>query len=336
MKKLLLISLLLLQSLSFNSQTQVWTKDDRNTLYQEFLSNISSKYKDVSIEQKESIALCAMTTTTEKYSKQDFSSKIEIELKRIYEAQIGVCAKNIGVELTTNNNNSQNNPPAPVITPKEDVQEWTKQDKEQLSKDIGEYASKYPNLNENQKEKLELCYINEMTSKYSKKQYTELISLELKQIKENITVRCASNLNIDLTNKPVVTTTIPTYSKEMLFGTWKFDNNSTIVFNENSTFLKTYNEKIYSDRVGAYIQGESTSGDWFIDSKGIITMNEKWVGIEVRLIGKERLYNYSATGKFKIEEYTKDFLKINLIEGQQCCNKYGEIGKSTFQANRVK
>lgn len=334
MKNLLLTSLLLLQTLTTISQTQVWTKDDRNTLYQEFLSNISSKYRDVSIEQKESIALCAMTTTTEKYTKQDFSSKIEIELKRIYEAQIGVCAKNIGVELTSNTN--QNNTPAPVETNKEEVLEWTKQDKEQLSKDISDYASKYPHLNENQREKLELCYINEMTSKFTKKKYTELISIELKQIKENIIIRCASNLNIDLTNKPVVSNSTPSYSKEMLFGTWKFDNNATIVFNENSTFLKTYNEKIYSDRVGAYIQGESTSGDWFIDSKGIITMNEKWVGIEVRTIGKSRLYNYSASGKFKIEEYTKDFLKINLIEGQQCCNKYGEIGRSTFQANRVK
>jgi len=89
--------LTLLYNFSF-SQNQAYTKEDRNSIYNEYLS-LLSEYKNVTNEQKESIALCCLEEVTKKYSKDDLKTKIDIEIKRIQQAIITQCAKNIGVDL---------------------------------------------------------------------------------------------------------------------------------------------------------------------------------------------------------------------------------------------
>jgi hypothetical protein len=99
MKKLsLLITCLLV--IKIKSQTSNWTKDDRNNLYSDCMS-YSTKYKNLSGEQKESICLCYLEETTKKYIKTDFESEIDIEIKRIKDAMLTQCAKNLGLELNT-------------------------------------------------------------------------------------------------------------------------------------------------------------------------------------------------------------------------------------------
>jgi hypothetical protein len=86
--------------IKIKSQTTNWTKDDRNNIYSDCMS-YSTKYKNLSSEQKESICLCYLEETTKKYIKTDFESKIDIEIKRIKDATLIQCAKNIGLELNT-------------------------------------------------------------------------------------------------------------------------------------------------------------------------------------------------------------------------------------------
>jgi hypothetical protein len=86
--------------IKIKSQTSNWTKDDRNNLYSDCMS-YSTKYKNLSGEQKESICLCYLEETTKKYIKTDFESKIDIEIKRIKDAMLTQCAKNLGLELNT-------------------------------------------------------------------------------------------------------------------------------------------------------------------------------------------------------------------------------------------
>ena len=94
------ITILILCSviIKLNGQTSNWTKDDRNNLYSDCMS-YATKYKSISGEQKESICLCYLEETTKKYIKTDFEAKIDIEIKRIKEAQLTQCSKNIGVDL---------------------------------------------------------------------------------------------------------------------------------------------------------------------------------------------------------------------------------------------
>lgn len=80
------------------AQNLDWTKEDRNSVFEEGM-NATTKYKTLTKDQRESIALCFLEEITKKYNKKDFQSKIEIELKRIYQSTVLQCSKNIGVNL---------------------------------------------------------------------------------------------------------------------------------------------------------------------------------------------------------------------------------------------
>ncbi len=99
MKRYIFVSIVLF-AFGVKAQTSNWTKDDRNNLYSDCMS-YATKYNTITVEQKESICLCYLEETTKKYVKSDFEAKIDIELKRIKDAGLTQCAKNIGVELST-------------------------------------------------------------------------------------------------------------------------------------------------------------------------------------------------------------------------------------------
>ena len=103
MKKFVLLISFIVSSLLSFSQSSEWTKDDRNNVYSEYL-NALTKYKNVTNDQKESISLCCLDEVTKKYTKKEYQAKIDIEIKRIQEAMVNLCAKNIGVDLSKPNN----------------------------------------------------------------------------------------------------------------------------------------------------------------------------------------------------------------------------------------
>jgi len=92
----LLTSLLAVQGFA---QSNEWTKDDRNNIYNDCMGYIG-KYQNLSTEQKESISLCYLDEITKKYTKKDYQSKIDIEIKKIRETTLTLCSKNIGIELS--------------------------------------------------------------------------------------------------------------------------------------------------------------------------------------------------------------------------------------------
>ena len=96
-KFILTTSLTALFFTNVNSQNK-WTKDDRNNLYSDCMSNIS-KYNTATNEQKESVCLCYIDEISKKYPKDEYQSKIDAETKRIREATLTQCSKNTGIEL---------------------------------------------------------------------------------------------------------------------------------------------------------------------------------------------------------------------------------------------
>jgi hypothetical protein len=82
-----------------SSQNSDWLKDDRNNVYNDCMSN-TTKYKSATEEQRQSVCLCYMDEITKKFSKSEYNSKIDIEIKRIRESTISQCSKNTGVTLT--------------------------------------------------------------------------------------------------------------------------------------------------------------------------------------------------------------------------------------------
>lgn len=113
MKNALTLIALVLSTFSF-SQTDIWTKTDRNNLYEDCLSYLL-KYKNTTQDQRESIALCYLDGITNKFKKTDFQNKIDIEMKRLKEAVIGECSKNLGIALLTEERKE------PVTEPKKEV-----------------------------------------------------------------------------------------------------------------------------------------------------------------------------------------------------------------------
>jgi hypothetical protein len=97
-----LLTLFIIVYLTTNTgicQNSDWNRDDRNGLYNECVSFLS-KYPSLSSEQKESIGLCFLDEISKKYSKYEYQNKIEIELKKIKEASVSICTKNLGISLS--------------------------------------------------------------------------------------------------------------------------------------------------------------------------------------------------------------------------------------------
>ena len=322
MKKITLLILLFISSYSF-SQTE-WAKDDRSNLFSEFTSKLGA-YKTLSSEQKETIALCGLEALTAKYTKKDFNSKIDIEIERIYESIISQCAKNIGVDISEKPKEKEKEP----TTVKIETKEWDRESKEKLAKDFARKIDEYSFLSESDQELLSLCCINQTVNNMTKAAYDAMIDIEMKQFLNSTFTKCAKSNNVSL-EKPVVKpqTEVNTISKKNILGTWKTDQNFTITLNDNGTYLKTFKDGSISVRYFS-IEGNTANGEWFLDEKGVITLNETWTEIDYKLIG-ERRYKFNETAKYRFNSVTADYFKMELTEGTSCCSG------NTIQANKVK
>lgn len=142
MKRNITLILVILLSQVHQGQTK-WTKDDRNNLYSDCMSIISS-YNATSKEQKESVCLCYIDEISKKHSKDEYQAKIEIEIKRIREATLELCTKHTGIELTnktessTINNNSEINATKETITG-----HWKDENSEFWLFESGDYKMQY-------------------------------------------------------------------------------------------------------------------------------------------------------------------------------------------------
>ena len=99
MKKIILTTALITANLIVFGQANTWAKSDRNLIYEECLAHLTTEYRSLTLEQRETISLCYLNEITAKYNKDDYQSKIDAELRRIKSSTIIQCAKNIGADL---------------------------------------------------------------------------------------------------------------------------------------------------------------------------------------------------------------------------------------------
>ena len=90
-------AIILFSTISFSQNTD-WSKSDRSTIFEDCMS-ATNKYKNISKEQQESLSLCFLEEITKQYSKKEYQAKIEVEINRIQQSTISLCAKNIGVNI---------------------------------------------------------------------------------------------------------------------------------------------------------------------------------------------------------------------------------------------
>ena len=324
MKKITLSALLLL-TINLYSQND-WSKTDRSNLYEEFVSDLI-KYKFVTENQKESISLCCLETITNKYSKSVYSGKIEVELKRLKESTIDQCAKNIGLQLEKEESK--------VDSPKIDLvtEEWTKEDKSNLVKQVSKSLEAYPKLSTENKDNIALCYMDATCENLSKVQYNNMISIEQERYIKTTIEKCASKQNINLNEVPIIQPTTNVINKQFLVGSWKTDQNMTLTFNEDGTFIKVYNTDFVIANRYTHIENSTVKGDWFLDNKGELTLVENWIELEYKLLKTNR-YRYSETGKYNFINNSADYFKMSFTSGVYCCQDNSP--QQIIQANRIK
>ncbi len=318
--RFLIVSLLLL-TIQFQaiSQSAEWTKADRNVLFDEYNSFLV-QYKNLSAEQRESLSLCCLDETTKGYTKAQYNAKIEIELKRIREATIIQCAKNMGIELKKGE--------PEVVKPDVPAQTtavWTKEDKSKLAKSAYDFIDLDFISNED-KERLVLCYIEDVTTNLTKAEYELLIEIELRQLKTTTILKCAKKLGISLDAPVKVEVKQEKSNRDKLVGTWKTDQHYVIQLKDDGTFVKNFTTyfktRLKKGDVDSYISNNSTNGNWFIDNSGIVTFNEtvqlEWYFDRRR--GRETYYyNYVLQSTWLIEELNDKTFKIKYLGGSTCC-----------------
>jgi hypothetical protein len=327
MKTILTILIGILLSLQLKGQTMEWAKSDRNVLFDEYNSFLV-QYKNLTSEQRESISLCCLDETTKSYTKAQYNAKIDIEIKRIKEATIIQCAKNMGIELRKTETEITKNE---VST---EPVNWTKEDKSKLAKSANDLLEDYQHISLSDKEKIALCFIEEITTNKTKQDYESLIEIELRQLKTATISKCSKKLGVNLEAPVKTEVKVEKNMREQIIGTWKTDQDCSIIFNENGTCIRTFKEDYWTPRF-TQIEGNVVNGEWFIDEKGILTLKENWIEIEAKLLTTKR-YSGNESNKYNFVNYSNNYFKMELIEGN---NQFGSSSNGSglvIQANRVK
>jgi hypothetical protein len=205
--------------------------------------------------------------------------------------------------------------------------EWTKEDKSKLAKSASDYLEDYEHISATDKEKIILCYIDEVTLNKTKTEYESLIDLELRQLKATTITKCSKKLNVSMEAPSKVEVKQERTNRDKLVGTWKTDQNYIIQLNDDGTFVKNFTAnfktRLQKGDVDSYISKNSTNGNWFIDNSGVITLNEtvqlEWYFDRRR--GRETYYyNYVLQSTWLIEELNDKTFKIKYLGGSTCCS----------------
>lgn len=186
--------------------------------------------------------------------------------------------------------------------------DWTKDDRNNIYNDCMGYIGKYQNLTTEQKESISICYLDEITKKYSKKDYQNKIDIEVKKIRETTLTLCSKNLGIELSEtkkeepkkeEPKKETTSSNPTKEMLTGHWKDENSEFWLFETGDYKMQ-------------YADGKTAKGTWKIDGDQLNLYKDKLFGTSEKV--------------FKILIFTNEKFVYQSIKSK----------KDTFTATRIK
>lgn len=141
--------------------------------------------------------------------------------------------------------------------------EWSKSDRNTIFEDCMSSILKHKNISKEQQESLSLCFLEEITKQYSKKEYQAKIEVEINRIQLATISLCAKNIGVNIDGnqkqeKEKSKINEGNFTRKDLIGEWR-DENSKIFINENATYLIKWDN------------GGSKAGKWWInDVKDII------------------------------------------------------------------
>lgn len=184
--------------------------------------------------------------------------------------------------------------------------DWAKADRAVLYENCMESDRIIGLSNENQQESICLCFLDELTKKYSKKEYSMKIEIETERIQLAIQTQCATNMGLELNKtlaktgqKEVIisnkTTSTPKQKEDFkpsqlnLLGHWR-DENSDFWIKESGDYIIVFD------------MGLIEEGKWYLTGNRFLT-----------------------NGEYKILSQESDVFVYQSIEG----------GNQTFKAERI-
>jgi hypothetical protein len=172
---------------------------------------------------------------------------------------------------------------------------WTKDEKTQLANEcISLLTTKYPNLSDDQKESVAICYANAIQSAYPKRSdWADKMEIEVKKVKSNTLAQCVKSGGVEpiaFKSEEVKAKKLE-ISKEYLVGAWKFGEEE-YRFAESGTILYK-NSKT------------NCTGTWTLDGRTIR------IDLKGTKLGELKLGPCSKTKVFEILTYSENELKVN-------------------------
>lgn len=186
--------------------------------------------------------------------------------------------------------------------------DWTKDDRTNIYNECLSYITKYSSLTNEQKKTISKCYLEQITKKYDKKNYQNLIEVEIQDIRESTLSLCAKSAGAELSDQKKeepksepkkIEITEPKANKITLTGHWKDDESEFWLF-ETGDYKMVYNN------------GKSSKGTWKIDNDLLSLFKEKFLG--------------SSEKNFKILIFTENKFVYQSVKSKS----------DTFTAHRIK
>ena len=73
---------------------------------------------------------------------------------------------------------------------------WTKDERSNINNECNSYLGKFGHLSTEQKETISICYLDEITKKYTRQDYQNKIDVELRKIRETTLTLCSKNVGV--------------------------------------------------------------------------------------------------------------------------------------------
>lgn len=169
---------------------------------------------------------------------------------------------------------------------------WTKPDKELVYNDCLSYLNaNYKQLNDQQKENISVCYLQEFTKKNTKEDYQSMIEPVLKRLRSATITECAKNQGIELNSQPVAPPDVKSKNeaptKENLVGHWKEKNEDReFELSSMGTFTMVS-------------EGKRSTGKWQLDGMKLTLFFDRLLGAKERVydieIFKEDNFGYTSS-----------------------------------------
>lgn len=204
------------------SSTGSWGRDQRDYHYKKCQKDLFAKNYKVSLEEQEEFCLCYLDKLTKNHTASEVDNMISPELKRTQNQYFNICSSETGISLSTNN----------VATTVLEIftGDWDRQKKDKYySSCENDLSNNGQNYTKDQVEEFCLCYIDRLSNRYSAKQLEEMISPELKRVKEKIYSKCTSRTEVGTMSL-----------EENMLGRWESSTGEVLIFKEDGNLRYIY------------------------------------------------------------------------------------------------